>query len=101
MMETLSDLAAHAVAFEKMPAKTLMTLALETPPAWLAFPIQSIHDLDNIRLADVSNGDVSVIYELENIIVEGHCRDTVTGAPPRGLQLELSAAGNNPKVDSL
>ena len=86
-----------------MPSKTLMTLALEAHQSWLAFPKQSVHDLDNIRLSDLSSsaGDVTVVYELDNIVIEGHCRDMPSSVPPRGLQLELISKSDASKVDSL
>lgn len=86
-----------------MLSKTLMTLALEAHQSWLAFPKQSVHDLDNIRLSDMSStgGDVTVVYELDNIVIEGHCRDMPGSAPPRGLQLELISKSDASKVDSL
>lgn len=53
-----------------------------------------MHDLDNIRLSDLKPSarqkGVEATFELSNIIVEGHARETRSQAPPRGLQLVLS-----------
>ena len=62
-----------------------------------------MHDLDNIRLSDLKpaarlNG-IDAIFELSNIIVEGHAREVKTGAPLRGLQLLLQSG--NTTVDTL
>jgi len=68
----------------------------------VAFPSESIHDLDNIRLNDIgaTSDNVEALFELENIIIEGHCSDTTNGGQaPRGLQLELRTY-NESKVDS-
>jgi UDP-glucose:glycoprotein glucosyltransferase len=82
------------VVFKHIPQSTLLTLALETQHAWQAFPKESVHDLDNIRLSDLKPSGretgVEATFELSNIIVEGHAREKVTNTPPRGLQLELS-----------
>lgn len=82
------------MAFGSIPESTLLTLALDTQHAWQAFPKQCLHDLDNIRLADLKpaarKAGVDAVFELSNIIVEGHASETRTGHPPRGLQIELS-----------
>lgn len=80
--------------FHSIPQSTLLTLALDTQHAWQAFPKESIHDLDNIRLSDLKPSarekGVEAMFELSNIIVEGHARESRTGQPPRGLQLVLN-----------
>lgn len=50
--------------------------------------VTSVYDLDNIKLSDI-NGPVHSEYELEYLLLEGHCFDSSTGAPPRGLQITL------------
>ena len=78
--------------FEGLPKEALLNLALDVPPAWLVAPKESIHDLDNIKLSALKDvSDVDAIYELENILIEGHSRDVTTGngSPPRGVQLLL------------
>lgn len=83
------------VTFKGLPEDTLFTFAMDVQRSWLAFPKSSIHDLDNIRLGDLSQSSraegVKAIFELESIIVEGHARDMPSGQPPRGLQLELQS----------
>lgn len=80
--------------FHSVPQSTLLTLALDTQHPWQAFPKESVHDLDNIRLSDLKPSmqekGVEATFELSNIIVEGHARESRTLAPPRGLQLDLS-----------
>ena len=86
---SLRDLQA---TFEGLPKEPLLNLALDVPPAWLVSPKESIHDLDNIKLSALKDGsNVDAIYELENILIEGHSRDVTTGngSPPRGVQLLL------------
>ncbi|KAL8279773.1 hypothetical protein RQP46_007868 [Phenoliferia psychrophenolica] len=94
---------APTVDFVDIPEDTLLTFGTDLPRAWLAFPRSSVHDLDNIRLADLAPSareeGVQATFELEAIIVEGHARDVPSGSPPRGLQLEL--AGGATTVDSL
>ncbi|KAI4199522.1 MAG: hypothetical protein LQ350_004588 [Teloschistes chrysophthalmus] len=76
--------------FEGVPKEALLNLALDVPPAWLVAPKESIHDLDNIKLSALKDGtSIDAIYELENILIEGHSRDVTTGPPPRGVQLLL------------
>lgn len=77
-----------------VPQSTLLTLALDTQSAWQTFPKESIHDLDNIRLSDLKSSarerGIDALFEVSNIIVEGHGKESKTGGPPRGLQLLLS-----------
>jgi hypothetical protein len=35
-------------------------------------------------------GDFGIEYELEYILVEGHCLELKSGTPPRGLQFTLA-----------
>lgn len=77
-------------SFTKIPKDTLFNLGMVVPPSWLVAPKHSIHDLDNIKLASLSDGDnIDAIYELEHILIEGHARDLTNGPPPRGVQLLL------------
>ncbi|KAL8760548.1 MAG: hypothetical protein Q9184_003275 [Pyrenodesmia sp. 2 TL-2023] len=76
--------------FEGVPKEALLNLALDVPPAWLVAPKESVYDLDNIKLSAVKDGsNIDAVYELENILIEGHSRDVTTGPPPRGVQLLL------------
>lgn len=76
--------------FAGMPGEALLNLGMDVPPAWLVAPVESIHDLDNIKLSTVADGsNVDAIYELEHILIQGHSRDTTTGSVPRGVQLLL------------
>lgn len=40
-------------------------------------------------------------YELEHLLLEGHCYDITTGQPPRGLQFTLGASTNPVVVDTI
>ncbi|KAM0749302.1 hypothetical protein T439DRAFT_327029 [Meredithblackwellia eburnea MCA 4105] len=95
------------VSFQGIPDDTLLTFGMDVQRSWIAFPKSSVHDLDNIRLADLPASSrvegVQAVFELESIIVEGHARDMPIGQPPRGLQLELSSTseGKNVTVDTI
>ncbi|KAG7448716.1 uncharacterized protein BT62DRAFT_965246 [Guyanagaster necrorhizus] len=86
--------------FEDLPVDPIYTLAMDVPSSWLVRPREALYDLDNIQLGSISPEDSSVdaVFDLDYIVVEGHARETVTGAPPRGVQLELRS-GDNPAVD--
>ncbi|KAI9702623.1 MAG: hypothetical protein M1820_006129 [Bogoriella megaspora] len=88
--------------FEGLPAEALLTMAMDAPPSWLIAAKDSVHDLDNIKLSTFNgNGDVEAIYELENILIEGHSRDMSSGAPPRGAQLVLSTDKDPHAADTI
>ena len=75
--------------FTGVPQDALLTLSLDIPPAWLVAPKDSIHDLDNIKLSSIKT-DIEALYELENILIEGHSREIPGGMAPRGAQLLLA-----------
>lgn len=40
-------------------------------------------------------------FELENILLEGHCFDENSGTPPRGLQFTLGIRNNPTMYDTI
>ncbi|XP_078402036.1 UDP-glucose:glycoprotein glucosyltransferase 2 isoform X2 [Cetorhinus maximus] len=86
--------------FLEMPEVPLFTLNMITPESWLVESLRSPIDLDNIHLEEVE-GIVSAEYELEYILLEGHCFDVTTGQPPRGLQFTLGMKHNPVMVDTI
>ena len=85
--------------FSGLPSETLLTAGMDLPPAWLVAPSDSTYDLDNIKLASSSN-DIKAIYELENILIEGHSREGKGGAP-RGAQLVLQTEKEESLTDTI
>jgi UDP-glucose:glycoprotein glucosyltransferase len=75
-------------SFSGVPQEALLTVGMDVPAPWLVAPKESVHDLDNIKLSS-TNHDVSAIYELEHILIEGHSREVPGGTAPRGVQLGL------------
>ncbi|BGP08072.1 killer toxin resistant protein [Rhodotorula toruloides] len=88
-----------AIRFNDIPEDVLLTFGIDAQQSWLAFPKHSVHDVDNIRLADLpawsKSSGVEAVLELESLLVEGHARDMPSSRPPRGLQLELRRGGHN------
>ncbi|XP_043547391.1 UDP-glucose:glycoprotein glucosyltransferase 2 isoform X1 [Chiloscyllium plagiosum] len=96
-----NNLSAGPIAkFLEMPEVPLFTLNMITPESWLVESVRSPYDLDNIHLEDVE-GIVSAEYELEYILLEGHCFDVTMGQPPRGLQFTLGMKHNPVMVDTI
>lgn len=62
--------------------------------------VRSVYDLDNIKLMDI-NGPVHSEYELEYLLLEGHCFDSTSGSPPRGLQFTLGTKDTPVIVDTI
>lgn len=81
------------VTFRGIPEDPLLTLGVDVPQAWVVMPIESIHDLDNLRLKDLDSATqsagVHASFQLRYLLVEGHARDLRLHAPPRGLQFLL------------
>ncbi|KAI8366128.1 UDP-glucose:glycoprotein glucosyltransferase-domain-containing protein [Blakeslea trispora] len=84
--------------FADLPMDPLYTLGVETNNAWHVTVREANTDLDNIMLSTSSSG-VSAVYELESILLEGHCLDASNKSPPRGLEFEITS--NHAKRDTL
>ncbi|KAF2802028.1 uncharacterized protein BDZ99DRAFT_552384 [Mytilinidion resinicola] len=96
---SLRDLRAK---FNGVPADALLNLGMDVPPSWLVAPKDCVHDLDNIKLSSLKDsGDIEAIYELENILIEGHSRDVTNGVPPRGAELVLGTQKNPHFADTI
>ncbi|KAJ3159797.1 hypothetical protein HDU86_001449 [Geranomyces michiganensis] len=90
------------VEFRGLPIEPLYTLGMDVPNAWIVFPEKSVHDLDNIRLTNLQGSrGVTAEFLLQNILVEGHARETRTGSPPRGLQFLLGTPQNPARLDTI
>ncbi|XP_071950419.1 UDP-glucose:glycoprotein glucosyltransferase 1-like [Antedon mediterranea] len=86
--------------FEDMPPDVLLTMNLITPESWLVESVNTPYDLDNIKLSE-ANGAVYGSYELEYLLLEGHCYDQNSGQPPRGLQFTLGTKNQPVIVDTI
>lgn len=89
----------HALFYD-MPQSPLLTLGMDPPEAWLVESVKTQYDLDNIFLEEVESG-VKADFELEFLLLEGHCYDMVTGNPPRGLQFVLGTNSTPALVDTI
>jgi len=87
--------------FENIPIDPLFTVGIHAPQAWLVTPVVSVHDLDNICLKSVEDTGVNAIFELKNILIEGHARDMRLNTPPRGIQLILGTKSYPSMVDTI
>ncbi|XP_077436156.1 UDP-glucose:glycoprotein glucosyltransferase 2 isoform X1 [Vanacampus margaritifer] len=86
--------------FADLPESPLLTLNMITPEGWMVQALRSPHDLDNIHLQEIS-GTVTAEYELEHLLLEGHCFDLSTGQPPRGLQFTLGMSRDPIMYDTI
>ncbi|KAJ7608670.1 UDP-glucose:glycoprotein glucosyltransferase-domain-containing protein [Roridomyces roridus] len=96
-----TEIPAQAV-FDGLPVEPIYTLGMDVPPSWLVRPREALYDLDNIQLGSLSPQDSSVdaVFALDYLVVEGHARDGLTNAPPRGLQLQLLDGDLTPVDDT-
>ncbi|KAI8855158.1 hypothetical protein BC829DRAFT_378241 [Chytridium lagenaria] len=71
--------------FRKLPKGSLLTMGIDAPKGWVVRPVESVEDLDNIKLASVEStgrSRVDALYQLRNILVEGHVQEHRTNMPP-------------------
>ncbi|KAM6178250.1 UDP-glucose:glycoprotein glucosyltransferase 2 [Rhynchocyon petersi] len=86
--------------FSDIPESPLLTLNMITPEGWLVETVHSNCDLDNIHLEDIERTVVAE-YELEYLLLEGHCLDVTTKQPPRGLEFTLTTKNKPAAVDTI
>ncbi|XP_015413014.1 PREDICTED: UDP-glucose:glycoprotein glucosyltransferase 2 [Myotis davidii] len=95
-----NDLIEPVAKFLDIPESPLLTLNMITPEGWLVETVHSNCDLDNIHLKDIER-TVIAEYELEYLLLEGHCFDRTTEQPPRGLQFTLGTKSQPVAVDTI
>ncbi|XP_054718713.1 LOW QUALITY PROTEIN: UDP-glucose:glycoprotein glucosyltransferase 1-like [Uloborus diversus] len=86
--------------FSGLPSSPLFTLGMITPENWLVEVVKSPYDLDNIHLEQVESS-VHADFELEHLLIEGHCFEQSSGNPPRGLQFILGTKSSPAVVDTI
>ncbi|KAG8311334.1 UDP-glucose:glycoprotein glucosyltransferase 1 [Homalodisca vitripennis] len=86
--------------FSNMPPAPLLTQNMHVPDNWLVEAVASPYDLDNIRLEEVESV-VHSQFELEYLLLEGHCFESTLGNPPRGLQITLGTELEPVQVDTI
>ncbi|KAI9500606.1 UDP-glucose:glycoprotein glucosyltransferase-domain-containing protein [Coemansia spiralis] len=91
------------VVFNGVPTDPLLTLGMDVPSAWLVTAVESIHDLDNIRLSSLKDHVSGIVatYKLVNILVEGHLVDTNLKSPARGLEVRLGTSADPAITDTI
>ncbi|KAJ7651981.1 glycosyltransferase family 24 protein [Mycena polygramma] len=96
-----AEIPAQAI-FDGLPIEPIYTLGMDVPPSWLVRPQEALYDLDNIQLGNLSPQDSSLdaVFGLDYLVVEGHARDSLTNAPPRGVQLQLLDGDSTPVDDT-
>jgi UDP-glucose:glycoprotein glucosyltransferase len=90
----------HVISFNNLPAGPLLTLTLHTPANWMARPVRSAHDLDNIHL-ESTDYPVSAFFELKKLTIEGSCLDKRQHRPAAGVQLLLGTDSNPAIYDTI
>jgi UDP-glucose:glycoprotein glucosyltransferase len=78
---------------------------MDVAQSWLVRPYESQFDLDNIHLSSLSASErtkgVEAVFDLDFFVIEGHAREA-SNAPPRGVQLQLTASNSTtPIADTL
>lgn len=94
------ELAGAVAKFTKLPTSSLLTQHIHAPENWLVEVVKSVYDLDNIKLDNVAMG-VHSEFELEHLLLEGHCFEALMGNPPRGLQITLGTESQSVMVDTI
>ncbi|KAJ2472503.1 killer toxin resistant protein [Coemansia sp. RSA 2322] len=94
---------APEVVFDGIPADPLLTLGMDVPSAWLVTAVESVHDLDNIRLSALKDREtgISAVYRLVNILVEGHLVDADSRSPARGLEVRIGTLADMAKAETI
>eukprot|EP00897_Mesotaenium_endlicherianum_P001330 jgi/Mesen1/1224/ME000129S00327 len=86
--------------FVGLPQSRTLTMNLQVPEPWLVEPVVAKHDLDNLVLEKIPERSISAVFELEALMLTGHCYEE-DAEPPRGLQLLLGTASTPHMEDTL
>ena len=86
--------------FTHLPQKPILTLGVDAPEGWLVESVRTQYDLDNIHLEEIDSS-IHAQFELEHLLLEGHCFDSASGQPPRGLQFTLGTPKRPELVDTI
>lgn len=97
---TTGDVATPVAYFEDLPIDALYTLGVDTIKSWHVAVKEANVDLDNIRLQDASSS-VTAVYELERILIEGHCVEAPAQIAPRGMQFVLGTRDQPSMTDTI
>eukprot|EP00899_Mesostigma_viride_P007641 jgi/Mesvir1/16879/Mv15763-RA.1 len=87
--------------FHNLITRNVLTVNVDEPESWLVESKVAQHDLDNMRLTEMKTSLMDVIFELEALLVTGHCIDITSHEPPRGLQLWLGTDEKPRAVDTI
>eukprot|EP00741_Cyanophora_paradoxa_P005652 tig00000939_g5479.t1 len=101
--DAAGNVASPGASFTQLPEEAILTIGLHTPESWLTQSTAALYDADNVRLSEVPASErlLSFEYELENIVVTGHCYDARLRQPPRGLKLVLGTRLHPHATDTL
>ena len=70
-MHFLNFFSGPIAKFNNLPEEPIFTMHHHIPDNWLIEPVQSVYDLDNIKLATVEGSGVHSEFELEHLLLEG------------------------------
>ncbi|VDQ01995.1 unnamed protein product [Trichobilharzia regenti] len=89
--------------FTNLPGQSLLTLGMDEPHGWMVAAIEAEQDLDNLRLSDYQSSKhlVEAVFELEHLLLEGHCIEEANMKPPRGLQFTLGPTPTTEMYDTI
>lgn len=98
------DVGSGEAEFASLVTKHTLTAAMHTLPTWLTTAHEAVHDMDNLRLADVGNGQwCETTYILQQLYVEGQAfvlgEDGWPVAPAKGLELNVMDASGQDAMD--
>eukprot|EP00817_Percolomonadidae_sp_ATCC50343_P006663 CAMPEP_0117423258 /NCGR_PEP_ID=MMETSP0758-20121206/3925_1 /TAXON_ID=63605 /ORGANISM="Percolomonas cosmopolitus, Strain AE-1 (ATCC 50343)" /LENGTH=1370 /DNA_ID=CAMNT_0005206353 /DNA_START=179 /DNA_END=4288 /DNA_ORIENTATION=+ len=88
-----------AALFKDLPSTHILTTNMKVPETWLIESTYAEPDTDNLNIGSAS--DLSIRYQLENIVITGSCYETPSQATQRGLQFHLGNSMDNHLQDTL
>ncbi|CAM9269568.1 unnamed protein product [Ectocarpus sp. 6 AP-2014] len=100
----LGPASGSVAAFDRLPARDILTQRLDTPEPWNVQASAALQDLDNLRCDDSAGcGDngtftTSAEYTVKGLLLTGRCYDVTSSppSPPQGLQLVLRPSPSTP-----
>lgn len=80
-----------SATFDYVPVEEAYSSSLDVPIRQIVMPsfVEPGIDINSIRPSESTNNNISIIYQLERILVEGFARNVVLDVPASGVSLNL------------
>lgn len=86
----------NTATIANLPESEIFSSALDVPSRWISVVKSSDVDLDNIKIENLLEKDITAVFELKGLLLEGFATDvSIARAPKTSVSLEISQYGKS------